>query len=184
MPQPQSKGEKNMKKCMTLLLALLLLTSLAACQDTQPETTQTTGTTPVTTTGTQPQEGTFAFTASGVELTPGAAFDPSVLPEAAFTYEVPSCAIEGTDLVYNYETFELTAYNDGTGPVIYSIFLVDANITTPEGLAIGDDAARVTELYGSEHQTADNQLTYTKGNTQLILLLQDDTVISIEYRMV
>lgn len=174
----------KMKKFIALVLALILILSLAACTETKPKTTdpETTGTTAATE-GTQPQEGSYSFTASGVELTPGAAFDPAVLPEADFTYEVPSCAIEGTDLVYNYATFELTAYDDGSGAVIYSVFLIDANLTTPEGLAIGDDAARVTELYGSDCQKTDNQLTYTKGATQLIILLQDDTVISIEYRM-
>ena len=52
----------------------------------------------------------FSFQANGVELLPGAVFDASVLPEVSSIYQVPSCAIVGTDNVYNYETFELTAF--------------------------------------------------------------------------
>ena len=69
----------------------------------------------------------------GKELNVGSQFDPSVLPEANSVYQVPSCAIEGTDNVYSYPVLELTAYNDGTGEVIYSIYLTDANTPTARG---------------------------------------------------
>lgn len=176
-----------MKKYLALLLVLVLTLSLAACQEAKPNTTTTQ---PSVNTPTETGDGTtpvsitaYSFDANGVTLVPGAAFEIGSLPEAASVFEVPSCAIEGTDLLYNYETFELTAYNDGSGPVIYSVFLVDANITTPEGLAIGDSTARVTELYGSNCEIVDNQITYTAGDTLLIILTQDDFVTSIEYRM-
>jgi predicted small lipoprotein YifL len=180
-----------MKKLIALLLAVLLVAALTACGAQTPNTTDPT--TPQQTDPTQPQqtepsaseeEEVFSFTYEGVELIPGAAFDPAVLPEADSVFEVPSFAIEGTDNVYSYPTFELTAYNDGTGEVIYSIYLLDADTPTAEGLYVGDDLARVTELYGSDYIENDTELTFTKGATTLSLLLDGETVISIEYRMV
>lgn len=178
-----------MKKLIALLLAVLMIAALAACGAETPDPTQpskqneTNPTTPQQTKPAEPED-VFSFTYEGVELIPGAAFDPSVLPEADSVFEVPSCAIEGTDNVYSYPTFELTAYNDGTGEVIYSIYLLDANTPTAEGLYVGDDLARVTELYGTDYIENDTELTFTKGGTTLNFLLDGETVISIEYRMV
>ena len=177
-----------MKKLIALLLAVLMVAALAACGTQTPNTTEPTTkpvddeTGPAVTQGAQ--EEVFSFTYEGVELIPGADFDPAALPEADSVFEVPSCAIEGTDNVYSYPPFELTAYNDGTGEVIYSIYLLDADTCTPEGLYVGDDLARVTELYGTDYVENDTELTFTKGATTLNLLLDGETVISIEYRMV
>ena len=194
-----------MKKMIALLLAMLLVVSLAACAGgtvdptapSKPEPTkpsapqQTVPSTPQQTEPSAPQqtepsqaEEVFSFTYEGVVLIPGTAFDPAVLPEADSIFEVPSCAIEGTDNVYCYPSFELTAYNDGTGEVIYSIYLLDSNTATMEGLYVGDDLTRVKELYGTDDVENDTELTFTKGNTTLNLILDGETVISIEYRMV
>lgn len=176
-----------MKKIIALLLAVLLLAGLTACGTETPDPTAPSGEEPTTPTqpqATEPaQEEGFYFTYEGVELVIGAAFDPARLPEADSVFEVPSCAIEGTDNVYSYPTFELTAYNDGTGEVIYSIYLLDANTPTMEGLYVGDDLTRVTELYGTGYIQNDTELTFTKGDTTLNLLMDGETVISIEYRM-
>ncbi len=126
----------------------------------------------------------FSFQADGVTLTPGTPFDPTVLPDAENIYTVPSCAVEGTDNVYSYSSFEVTAYDDGEGEVIYSVYLTDPNRTTTEGLAMGDEAGRVTALYGEDYAEDGTSMIYTRGNTQLIVILQEETVVSIEYLLV
>ena len=166
-----------MKKLIAIALAALMLASLTACGGSDPVQT-----TPTTTEAVS-EEG-FFFTLSGVQLVPCADFDPAKLPEAESVYEVPSCAIEGTDNVYNYGTVEITAYDDGTGEVIYSIYLLDANTPTDEGLYLGDDLAMVESLYGTDYTRDGNQITYRKGSTLLVLLMEDDYVSSIELRMV
>ena len=180
-----------MKKVIACLLAVMMLMALNACGTQSPEDSQSTSQTPEPTT-TQPvtdstepvSNEVFHFEYEGVTLVPGASFDPAVLPQADSVFEVPSCAIEGTDNVYSYPPFELTAYNDGTGEVIYSIYLVDPDAATMEGLYVGDDLSRVTELYGTDYTVNDTELTFTKGATTLNLILEEETVISIEYRMV
>lgn len=182
-----------MKKILTLLLAVLMLMSLAACdsntgsETTAPvettvpnETTTPVETTPNETTAPQGEE-LFAFQAGDAAIIPGTAFDPSVLPATDNVYTIPSCAFEGTDNVYNYGTYEIIAYNEGNGEVVYSVYFIDANLTTPEGLAIGDDAAKVTQLYG-EGTVNGSEITYQKGNTLLVIILDGDFVASIEYR--
>ena len=190
-----------MKKLIALMMALAMVFALAACGNSadpdeipaitrgQDEENEAQG---------QPQqedeqkqeeqsaaaETVYAYTYEGVKLVPGAAFDPSVLPEAESVFEVPSCAIEGTDNLYNYGTFELTAFNDGTGEVIYSIFFNDPNITTDEGLALGDDVEKMVQIYGEDYTQEGTAYVYTSQGTILSILVQNDTVTSIEFRMV
>ena len=128
--------------------------------------------------------GNYTFDASGVELIPGDPFDPGVLPKAESVYEVPSCAIEGTDNLYNYGTFELTAFDDGEKELIYSILLTDPNITTTEGLALGDDVQKMVELYGEGYTQQGNAYVYTGDAELLYIIAQNEKVASIEYRMI
>lgn len=190
-----------MKKLIALMMALVMILALAACggsgdpdeipaitqgkdeeketpdQSAQEAEDQQENNTPAA-------EHEYSYTYEGVELIPGNPFDASALPEAESVFEVPSCAIEGTDNLYNYGTFELTAFNDGTGEVIYSIFFNDPNITTDEGLALGDDVSKVIELYGEDYTQEGTAYIYTGVNTILSILVQNDTVTSIEFRMV
>lgn len=186
-----------MKKLFVLLLALCLLSALAACNSQKPNTTTPPETTvaPETTTPpetgsgeTQPPQSTdvkgYTFTLNNIPLIPGAVFEKSKMPEAASVFEVPSCAIEGTDNVYNYNTVEVTVFDDGKVPVIYSIYLADPNTATDEGLYQGDDLATVERIYGTQYTKNGTELVYQKGKTQLRIIVQGDTVTSIEYRMV
>ena len=128
------------------------------------------------------KEELYFFVYEGVEIVPGAAFDPAALPEADSMYTVPSCALEGTDNVYNYGTFEVTAFAEGEGESVYSIYLLDPNIATAEGLALGDELSKVLQLYGEEYTEEGTAYVYTRGETMLYIIAQDDVVISIEYR--
>lgn len=187
-----------MKKLIAMILALTMVLCLTACGGDEEAGQQQTigGSVTEATKGAEeteaPTEGAavvpggavFAFTYEGVDIIPGEAFDASKLPEAASLYQVPSCALEGTDNVYNYETFEVTAYDEGNGEFVYSIYFIDPNLTTNEGLAMGDDLAKAVELYGENYEEVDGEYVYTSANTQLRLIVENDTVVSIELRMV
>ena len=191
-----------MKRVLAILLAIALLTVLVGCdkkeqpKDTQAQTTaapavETTNapeeeTTVVPEETTAPEqvvdEDVFSFTYQGVTLVPGNAFDSAALPEAESVYQVPSCAIEGTDNVYSYGDIEVTAFNDGNGEVIYSVYIVDANTPTAEGLYIGDTLDQVIAVYGEDYTQENGQVTYQKGNTLLVIILDGDYVASIDFR--
>ena len=191
-----------MKRVLAILLTIALLTVLVGCdkkeqpKDTQAQTTaapavETTNapeeeTTVVPEETTAPEqvvdEDVFSFTYQGVTLVPGNAFDSAALPEAESVYQVPSCAIEGTDNVYSYGDIEVTAFNDGNGEVIYSVYIVDANTPTAEGLYIGDTLDQVIAVYGEDYTQENSQVTYQKGNTLLVIILDGDYVASIDFR--
>lgn len=185
-----------MKKLLALTLALLLLVGMTACGGTEPEVTTpvSENETPSPTSGTEPSatqpeetpgapaQEAYSFTLKETKLIPGAVFDESKMPEHNGKFEVPSCAIEGTDILYNYGIVEVTVFDGGQEPVIYSIYLLDANTSTDEGLYLGDDVATVESIYGTDYTLDGTAMVYEKGNTQLRILINNDAVFNIEYR--
>ncbi len=95
--------------------------------------------------------------------------------------ESPSCAFDGLDKIYRYEHYEVTTYPDQEQDRIYSIFFLDDEVETTEGLKIGDTKEKMLELYGKDFEQKDSLFIYQKEKTELHFLLQDDTIISIEY---
>ncbi len=183
-----------MKKVIIGILLSAVLLGLAACGGPEPSNADqviTRGTVknteaavPQAQNGTEANAGFAAFQAEGVALIPGEAFQADALSEPASVYQAPSCAIEGTDNVYDYGTFELTAFDDGSGETIYSIYFKDPAAATPEGLSLGDGVEKVTELYGTDYQAEGTAYQYTSGKTLLSIIIQNDTVVSIEYRLI
>lgn len=160
-----------MKKLIAIALAALMLCALTACNETGNP-----GSTPNT-----PAEG-FTFTYQGLDLVPGADFDAASLPSVD-NFENPNCAGEGKFITYMHDAFELTINVNGDKSVIYSIYITDANTPTAEGLHISDEVASATALYGTGVTSGDGgTITFTKGATQLIVVVDDGYVSSIEYR--
>ena len=189
-----------MKKMFAVMLAMLMLLGLCACGNTDkpqetpaPVVTDAPATEPSATEEGELDGGfdigvvpvdPFVFTFNGVTLIPGTVYDAAALPEPASVYQVPSCAIEGTDNVYNFDTVEITAFHDGTQEIIYSIAIFDPNVCTDEGLYLGDDMARVIELYGEDYTENGTAMVYTKGNTELTIILQNGFVVDMEFKWI
>ena len=133
--------------------------------------------------GKKEEKGAFRFVYEGVVLIPGEVFEESSLGTASAVSEVPSCAFDGNDRVYNYEKFELTAYIDGNQERIYSIYFMDPNLPTTEGLCLGDPVDDMKAFYGEDCEMNGTAYVYTRGNSLLSIVTQNDIVVGIEYRL-
>lgn len=167
-----------MKKLWIVLLAALVIIGLTACGETQKADLE--GSSEPSQAG--PVVG-YGFVYEGAELIPGGSFDAAALPECEYTYTTPNCALDGMDTVYNYGDIEVAVYTEGGRNIIQNVYIIDPNITTPEGLALGSDISQITKLYGTEYTTNGNEWHFAKGNMILAILIQDDYVVSIEYRI-
>lgn len=129
------------------------------------------------------EDGSFSYTYHGVDLVPNAAFDASKLPAPVAKSTIPSCAFTGTDNVYTYDTIEVVAYDEGNGEHLYSIYLLDPNTPTDEGLALGDSVEKMVQIYGENYTKTGSEYAYYRGETILVILTTGDTINSIEIRM-
>lgn len=152
-----------------------------------PEETQSAATVPAETQDKSQvivEDGLFSFTYGGVRLVPGDAFDASRLPAALATSTIPSCAFSGTDNVYTYDSIEVIAYDEGKGEHLYSIYLLDPNTSTAEGLMLGDSLEKMISIYGENYvNNGTDEYAYYRGDTILVVLAKNDVINAIEIRM-
>ena len=140
-----------MKRIMALLLAVAIMLFTASCGKKEEEKA--------------PEK--FSFTYEGVELVPGEEFDQN-------------CALDGMSVEYDYGDITITTNIDGDKEILDIIYIVDPNITTPEGLALGDDAGKVKELYGQDPKE-NQELILKRGNTCISIYVSNGAVDSIYY---
>ena len=120
----------------------------------------------------------------GKNMTPGEVFSRDIFGQEESFSEVPSCAGQGTDMVYNYGSYEITAYQDGDQEIIYSVYFIDDQVTTTEGVKISDDSSIMFEKYGDNYEQTGNQYTYKSGNVELAFIDENDFITSITYTLV
>ena len=179
-----------MKKIIPLLLVALLLTACTTATPSNPDLQITRATEPnateevpeTTVETTQEEQGVFYFQVGDAMVVPGTAFDATKVPYENI-YEIPSCAGEGTDKVYMGSSYDITAFYDGKSEVTYCVTFVTPDAQTPEGLCLGDEMAKAATLYGSYEQDGTAWI-FTRGNTQLWVIGENDVIVSIELRTV
>lgn len=170
-----------MKKFLSLMLALMLVLTLAACGgEAAPETTEPA---PALNTPVQPDANSWSYTVRGVDIqmhAPAAAIIEALGEPVSYTEEA-SCAFTGLDKTYFYGGFYLQTYPMGEEDYIYAVWLVDDSSTTPEGIYIGATQAEVEAAYGTEGFNGSNAYILEGTTSTLTIILTDGLVSSIQY---
>ena len=78
----------------------------------------------------------------------------------------------------------MTTYQDGDQEKVYSVYFIDDQIATPEGVKIADDISAMTNAYGENYVQNESQYVYTSGNVELEFLVENDIITSITYTLV
>lgn len=176
-----------MKKLLLVLITLLLV-ACGSSNEPQPtttaqesETAQTEAKEPVEEVA--PTDEQYSYSDRGVTFTTGDLAAPIIeaFGEPNDQFTAPSCAFEGDDYVYQYDNIEINAYELNGEEIIAGMFLLDETAQTPEGLHIGSTYDEMVELYGSDYEEVIGQYTYVKGNTELVIVIADNSVVSISY---
>lgn len=103
------------------------------------------------------------------------------LGEPASYFEAASCAFDGLDKIYTYNSYEIDTYPSQDRDLVSAVILKDDSVTTAEGICIGDSLEKLLETYGDGAQESGMRV-YEKDGMKLCFILQDDSIISIEYR--
>ena len=67
---------------------------------------------------------------------------------------------------------------------IYNLWFADDGVATDEGIRIGSSQSQVEDTYGKECFNGTNSFVMTKGQSRLVILIEDDTVSSIRYEVI
>ncbi|MBP3568551.1 MAG: hypothetical protein J6K04_05225 [Lachnospiraceae bacterium] len=130
---------------------------------------------------TEPKGYVFEYNGVKVGMDMEAAPVIEALGEANTYFEAPSCAFEGLDKTYGYDSFELDTYELDGKDYIAGIFFCDDLIETPEGVALFETKADMTAAYGENFKEEYGMLVYEKEGMKLKFILEGDEITSIEY---
>ncbi len=103
------------------------------------------------------------------------------LGEPTSYFEAASCAFEGLDKIYTYQGYEIDTYPVQDRDLVSAVILKDDTVATAEGICIGDSLDKLLETYGEGVQE-NGMLVYARDGMKLCFILQEDSIISIEYR--
>lgn len=163
-----------MKKLFALLLAAAMLLCFAACAPTENPGTPDTQ---------EPVQDSFTFTYKGTKIALNAPAEAVVaaLGEPLEYSESTSCAFDGLDKQYKYDSFYLETYPLNGKDYIYGWWFVDDLVETDEGICIGSTQAAVEAAYGAENYNGSNAFKVVKGSGSLTVILENGVVTSIQY---
>ena len=159
-----------MKRISLFLLTAIVLFSLAGCGSTDIDL----------------QEENFSFTYNGVKIMLGVEATPIIeaLGEPRSYTEEPSCAFDGMDKTYYYGSFYISTYPLDGKDYIYNLWFADDGVATDEGVRIGSTQSQVEDAYGKECFNGTNSFVLTKGQSRLVILIEDGKVGSIRYEVI
>lgn len=125
----------------------------------------------------------YKFVYQGVTITPDMNTNEflDALGEPVHYYEVKSCAFEGMDKIYTYNSFEVSTYPNGANDLVSYIYFKDDTVTTEEGAYIGMAKADVLALYGDNYVERAGVYVYTKGGMELRFIFNGESLASVEY---
>ncbi len=165
-----------MKKLIAILLAVAMMLCFAACQPTEEDPGKSK----------EPAQDSFSFTYKGtkIALHAPAAEIVAALGEPKTYSESTSCAFEGLDKSYGYDSFYLETYPIGDKDYVYGWYFVDDMVENDEGICIGSAKADVEAAYGAESFNGSNAYTVKKGSGMLTIILEKDVVSSVQYAII
>lgn len=177
-----------MKKWKLLMVSAALVLSFAACggdagSNADDGESKAEENVPADSSKEESAKG-FVFVYQDVTVSIDALAAPVVdaLGEPASYFEAASCAFEGLDKMYTYNSVEIDTYPDENGvDRISNIILKDDMVETPEGVCLFETKADMIAAYGENYKDENGLLVYEKDGMKLCFILDGDEIISIEY---
>ena len=128
----------------------------------------------------------YTFELNGTEIQLNAKMEPiaDALGEPDSYFESESCAFQGLDKVYTYGSVVITTYPEDGVDYVYTIELKDDTVETVEGLYIGASKDEVIKTYGDEAEELEAGIFCTKGESDLVFLMDGDVVTNIVYKAI
>lgn len=134
------------------------------------------------------EEAGFVFVYGDTEIQMGHLMSEylDALGEPIKYFESASCAFDGLDKMYSYNSFQITTYPVEDKDYVGSILFLDDMVETKEGVSLFETKADMIAAYGENYVDENGVLVYyPEGNTEgmkLCFILSGDEIVSIEYQ--
>lgn len=103
---------------------------------------------------------------------------------APFGYgESKSGVYSGVEKTYQFSGLRLKTFQAQDGERILGVMITGRDLTTPDGLAIGDSAEQVRSCFGQDC-IQDNCCIINRNQEQMVVLLENNFVTAIQYTLV
>jgi hypothetical protein len=98
-------------------------------------------------------------------------------------FEAESCAFPGLEKTYTYNGFDLYTYEKDGVDYVASVVFTDDTVATTEGVSLFAKKEDMLQKYGKGYtQKEKNSFTYKIDKSELVFLIENDEVTSIEYQ--
>lgn len=128
----------------------------------------------------------YSFDAGEVEISMAqdASKVLSQLGKAENYYEAQSCKHQGKEKVFTYDGFELSTYPSGSDDFVKSIWFLNEDTETQEGIHIGSTIEEMKEAYGDDCTEEKGRYIYSSDDSVLTFYTKKGTVSGIEYKAI
>ena len=125
----------------------------------------------------------YVFTYNGVQIRMNAPADDIIaaLGDDYTYFEAPSCAFEGLDKVYTYNSIVVRSYTRDGADYIAAVELKDDTVATAEGIRIGSSEDDVRAAYGEDGTPGTAGIEYTLGDSFISFIFVNGRVAAITY---
>ena len=89
---------------------------------------------------------------------------------------------KGVEKTYRFPGLDVRTYQGKDGERILDLTITDSGLETPQGISVGDTAARVRECFG-ENAIQGSTCTVETASEKMVLLLEHNLVASIQYSL-
>ncbi|MHB8062557.1 MAG: hypothetical protein ACYDG2_07990, partial [Ruminiclostridium sp.] len=126
----------------------------------------------------------FEFKGTVIQMNEKAELILEKLGKSKDYFEAESCAFQGLDKTYTYNSFELFTYQIDDIDYVLSIRFLDDVVTTKEGIGLNSTLEQVIAAYGDKYTQKSGQYTFNKGKTNLSFIIENNVVTAVEYMAV
>lgn len=126
----------------------------------------------------------FSVSRNDTQITLDAPAEPVLKALGApFGYgEYQSGAHSGVEKTYRFQGLNLRTYPSRDGERILGVMITEEGHQTPEGISIGDSAARVRECFGSD-AIQSGCCIVSRGSEKMVVMLEHNIVTAIQYTL-
>ncbi len=160
---------------IVIVLVVIGVIEIAVTMSNRPKTDKNKAQTAETT------KDVYTFADGDKKAVLGEEFNKDAFGKEENYSEIASCAFEGLDRTYTYTDYEITTFPDGDKERVFSVYFLNENVQTQEGVKITDSFDKMKEVYGEPTNQQGNQYVYTKGKTNMEFIVEEDVITSIQY---